>query len=237
MPITVRGGLPVIIERGVTQTLSFTLLSSGSSVTPSAGTITILNAEGTAIVSAAAMTLGAGVATYSLISTLIPATMEPEERWQITLTLTIASLTETVVKDAVLAIRALHPVVSDTDLTARHSDLLNLLPSTMTNWNTPIQMAYEIIGRRLLAKGRRPWLVMSPWSLYDCHLNLALALVFTDLETYTTGPGKYSELAKKYMAQYESAWGSLEFVYDAGNTGEVKDAKPSVAAITSIWLN
>lgn len=236
MPVTVRGGLPVIIERGVTQTLTFVVLKDGELATVSAGTITILDEVGTVIVNAAALTISSGTCTYSLNASLVPATLQPSERWQVTLSLTVSALTETIVKDAVLALHALHPIMADADLLARHSDLATLLPSNRTSWFSHIDAAHEVIGRRLLSRGRRPWLVMSPWSFYDCHLNLALSLVFSDLETYTSGSGKYAEMAAKYMQDYESAWTNLEFHYDAAASGNVRDAASSVAGQPSIWL-
>lgn len=236
MPVSVRGGLPVLIERGVTQTLSFEVLQDGDLATVASGTITILDETGTVIVNAAALTVSSGTCSYSLLNTSVPATLQPAERWQVTLVLSVGGLTETIRKNANLVLNALHPVVGDTDILARHSDLGNLLPASRVNWGVHIQAAYEVIARRLLAKGRRPWLVMSPWSLYDAHLNLALSFIFTDLETYTSGAGKYSEMGKKYMADYESAWGALEFLYDDANSGEVKNTGASVAAQPSIWL-
>ena len=145
-------------------------------------------------------------------------------------------MTQTVVKSASLVLRALHPGVTSDDLYSRHSDLASLLPGSRTSWDASISAAYEVIARRLIARGRRPWLLMSAWSLYDVHLNLALSFVFVDLETYTTGPGKYAELARHYAAAYETAWGALEFLYDHGLTGEVKDSTRSVSAQPSIWL-
>lgn len=233
--ISVSGGMPVQIQRAQTQVLSFAFAEDGLPVAPSSGTINIQSASGVQIVSGGTLTAGS-VGTYQLDASLVPVSLTPEEGWTITLTLIANGLTQTIQKDAILVLQKYNGVISESDLLARHSDLRTLLPAAQASWGPQIQAAMDILGRRLLSKGRFPWLIVSPWSLYDVHLNLALSLVFRDLETYTTGDGKYAEMAAFYLDQYEHAWTNLEFKYAPASDGTLAAATNSTAAQPIIFL-
>jgi len=237
MTLSARIQAPLFIQRAKTQTLRLPVYTDGEPVTITSGTITIYDESGNKKVDTAAITVDSdGYASYSLSSATIPVTLEPAEDWHVEWVLLIDSETHTFRQDAALVIRLLYPVITDVDLRRCHADLSNLLPPNKSSWQDYIDEAWDRITHRLLEQGRRPYLIMSPWSLREVHLNLTLALIMTDLETYSTGRGKYAELADRYHKAFEERWGKLTFTYDASHENDMTSATEGESATPIIWL-
>jgi len=213
--ITARQTLPQLIERAQLTTLRVELWRDGALVAPSSGQITVYDADGAEIVSSAAVTITASVATYAVLAASVPVTLTLSDRWRVKWVLDVGAVSVQVWQDAALVLRALRPVVSDEDLVRRHYELRVWLSQDRSSYQDQRDEAWDVIQGRLLSQGRRPWLVMSPWSLRAVHVALALGIIFRDASSSASGGmGKYDELAKSYMAEYEAEWDRIVLTYD-----------------------
>lgn len=238
MGFSVNDELPIFIERAKTQTIDAPLYEDGALVAPSSGTVSILDESGNAIVEDAAVTVTGDIATYQITSATVPATLTLSDSWQVVWSLVVSSVTYEFQQDAHLVRRNLYPVITDATLqTGRHSDLSSLYPSGVTTWQEYREAAFTEIQQRLLSQGKRPYLVLSPWSLAPAHIALSLAYIFRDLSTMVQTDGRYHRLAEDYQDQYEKLWGELEFVYDYDEDGQKSgDSEESAAAESVVYL-
>jgi hypothetical protein len=222
------------IERGRTQTITCPTSRAGATATPTSGTVSISRPDGTALVAAQAVTV-ATIATFSLPG----ATTTAEalgEGWLIEWALVMPdSVTHTFRQDAALCRRTLYPVISQDDLTQRHSDLPALLGAS-ASYQPYIDEGFFSICTRLVGAGRRPYLVIQPSALRDAHLMLALHLVFLDYSTSAGDGGRWQALAAHYLASYEQAYGQLRFTYDEDDSNRPDPTKKKSAS-SQIWTN
>lgn len=224
------------IERGRTQVLTCPTSRAGATATPTAGTFSLYRPDGSPLVSAQVVTIPpASVAQY----TLTGATTTAEalgEGWLVEWALVMPDgVTHTFRNDTALCRRTLYPVISQDDLTQRHSDLPALLGSA-TSYQPYIDEAFATLANRLIAAGRRPYLVIQPSALRDVHLMLTLHLIFLDYSTSAGDGGRWQALAEHYRVQYEAAWGQLRFVYDEADENTVDPSKKKSAS-SQIWTN
>ena len=194
--------------------------------------------DGDAVVNEAAVVVVAGRATYALAAVTVPATLTLSDRWQERWTLLIGTETLVFWRDAALVLRRLHPVVTDQDLIDLHAELASWWGPGDQTGQPYIDAAWAEIQGRLLGQGRRPELVMSPWSLRTAHLALSLSRAFRDFHASAgaAGAGKYKELADGYSVEYEAAWSRLVFSYDSGEDDEVAEADQDTAASPVLML-
>lgn len=238
MAPTARFGGPLVIQRAADQTLALVVRDGGGPATISSGTLTVYDANWTAVVDGEDISTAVpGEARYALDADEVPVELSLSTEWMSVWSLVIGGTTYEFRRDTVLAYRALKPTVTEADLLDRHHDLRALLPSTRENWQEYLDAAFGQIERRLIADGRRPELIISSWSLFDVHIELTLSNVFRDLETYSTGKGKYAELSDRYRAEYEAHYGQLQFrFYDQSETGKPADAVGEQAAVPVVYL-
>ena len=221
------------LERGRTQTISCPTSRAGATATPTSGTVTISRPDGTVLVTAAVTV--ATIATYSLTGATTTAEALGEGyliEWALVMP---DNVTHTFRQDAALCRRALYPVVSQDDLTQRHSDLPSLLGAS-ASYQPYIDEAWWTICNRLIGAGRRPYLVIQPSALRECHLMLALHLVFIDYSTSAGDGGRWQALAAHYLSAYEQSYGGLKFSYDEADDNRVDPTKKKSAS-SQIWTN
>lgn len=225
---------PLFIERAKDQALPVDVRDgAGAAATVASGTISIKRPSGDVVSSTALAVSGAGVASYALLATSVPSTLEYAQDWSVVLQVTLTDGTVLdFVRDAHLVARAPRPVIDASDLLRRHSDLLSQY--TLAQLQVFVDEAWDAIQWRLLGDGRYPQMVHTSWSFAEPHKALALANVYTDLQTYTSGAGKYSALAEGYEARFERLWGGLNWEVDRDEDGE-PDAE-SEAAVPIIYL-
>lgn len=131
----------------------------------------------------------------------------------------------------------LHPVLTNDDLLMRHPELADLYPPGENSWDKAIDTAWEQIQRRIIGKGKFPWLVLDPDALYEPHILLTLSVVFRTLSTYATGTGKYSDLFKQYADEARAAYDDLQLVYDYGDDGLGDDSTATTPAEPVVFLS
>ena len=233
-PITARFLLPDLLQRGRANALSCPLWSDGALVAPSSGTITIYDGSSTEQVAAAAVVVSASIATYSYTPA---ATLAYGESWRVEWSLVVAGATDVYPNDAAVVRNVLHPVVTDSDLYRRHRalDPASASPlSTVSNYQDYLDEAWGTISLRLISRGNRPNLIISPSALRDVHLLLTLALIFEDFSTSLNE--SFGERAEDYRRRYASAWGDLGFVYAAADDADTGGTARRKAASPSVWL-
>ena len=117
----------------------------------------------------------------------------------------------------------------DLDLSVRrnlqfHADLHGL-PKALAREHlaetTPILARIEA---RLIGTGKRPWLIMAPSALRDCHLYLTLHLIFADFGTGGPGTAEW-ESAQLYHHRYDAAWAALNFPQASPVDGQANGPK------------
>lgn len=237
---TARLPLPELIEQGRDNAVECAVWRDGALAAPSSGTVSLYNSSNTAIVDGASVTVTGSIATYTVTAATV-ADQALEEGYRIEWALTMPDgVVHTFRNDAALVRARLYPVVTASDLYRRHPDLdpsnaASLVASGTTHQDA-LDEAWVEIQLRLIGKGNRPNLVMSPSSTRLLHLYLTLEMVFRDFST-TSGEGKWESLALSYQSKAEAAWHDLGFLYDEGDDGAVDDPQVRRTATPSIWLN
>jgi len=211
-----------LIVRGVDSALYLRIEQAGVAVTPSTLTVSVYRPDGSALVTAAAVT-PAATSVYT-----VPAAATTGEAlgdlWRVEWTATISGVPTVYRNEAALVRTKLHPVITDTDLYNIASGLDPTSATALTSettYTTWRDEAWNQINARIIGQGQRPWLVMSPVAIRDAHLYLSLALIFEDLATRLNEA--YEMRAASYRRHYEAAWTRLNFRYDADEQGQAVD--------------
>lgn len=228
-----------LIVRGVNQTIRATWWRAGVKITPTPGTVTVYDADGAAVVDAAAYTVASDVAEYT-IPAATTADLALEEGWVVRWTATMPDgTTRTDRNEALLVREVLSPPATERDLYRYHK---RLDPnhtdsySTETSWVDKLDEAWRTIEDMLVQRGRRPELVMSPASFRRPHILLTLALIFEDLRSGAYD--RWDAMARDYREQFVALWGQLTFRYDEDEDGIIDGgATPeSTGTQSSVWL-
>ena len=235
---TARFELPELIERARAQTLQARVYRSGALAAPSSGTVTIYKADGSALVSAAAVVVASSIATYALAAATIPATLQAEEGWIIEWALVMPdTVTHTFRNDAALVRRRLYPVVTDADLFLRWKALDPSSATVITsqaNYQDQLDAAWLDIQRRLIRQGNRPNLVLEPSALYESHLLLTGARIFEALASRLNDA--YMVQAERFRRQYEAAYHAIQFRFDQDDDGVAPATDRKRTGTATVWL-
>lgn len=227
---------PRFIVRNVAETIELRVYRDGALVTPSAVTVSVYDANKTAVVDAQSATVSASVASYT-IPAATTADLSLGQGWLIKWTATVGGQVINPINDAALVRRQLYPVVTDLDLFRRASSLdpsSATVITSLTTYQSYLDEAFLEIQNRLINTGRRPNLVISPYSLRDVHLYLTLALIFEDLSTRLNEA--YELRAQQYRSHYERCWGEIKMLIDTDDSGEADDIHHRSAANPTVWL-
>jgi len=161
--------VPYLLERGYAQTITCPIRSTaaGALVEPTSGKITVTKPDGTALVSAAAVTVASSVASYALT---VPATETLGEGWTVVWALVIGAETYTFRLAAILCEYVPPNMITAADLYGGEGlpELRYSVPQAQgergdnTGWAPQIDAAYYAFIRTLLSDGRPVWLVREP---------------------------------------------------------------------------
>lgn len=231
-PYAITFPLHHIIERNRATVIEAPVYQDGALVAPTAGTATVKDGGGTTI-STGSVTITGDVATYT-----VPAADTDDESlsddWVVEWSLTVAGSTVVAANVAHLARQKLYAPVSSADLRRAFRSLDSTdtaSVTTVSDLSPYIEEAWYEIEDRLINKGRRAELVMSPSSLRRPLKHLALAGLFDDLALRSP---EWSEHGPRQRQLYEAAWGELSFRYDADQDG-LPD--PDRVALAPLWLS
>lgn len=229
---------PDYLVQGQDNPLACPLYLSGALVAPTqaGSTVSVYDASNRAVVSAAAVTVTANVATYTVPASVLPSSLSRGMGWRVEWSLVVAGVATVYRNSAGLVRSPLAPMVTDQDLFRRESGLNPARPaplSTLENYQDYLDEAWVTIHGKLAAKGSLPHLIMEPTALRECMIFLTLNLIFEDFKT-RLGEA-YTEKATKYEERFEKAWSDLAFEYDKTDSGQ-SDGRRKRSANPTLWL-
>jgi|GEM_PF-4019875 len=187
--------LPRFVQKARAETLDCPLYDAkGQLVAVTAGTFSLLDSAGEAVVDAAAVIVTSGVATYALGSTFADDHDLPQDPWR-----------ERWVLDGKTYEREVHvcrvaPVAHlDTEALFRmHPQWRRQLPASRSSYAEPIEDAWvEMIGR-LLGDNLLPQRVLNWWALTVVHKYWAASMICRDFATDNPGDSRWERNAETY---------------------------------------
>jgi len=232
-PYAARFATPDLIERDKAQTLTLEIFRDGVAVVVTSGTLDLFKADSTLALDVVAVTITDGNPTYSLLAATVPTTEAYSSLWREEWLLVIDGETIRFVRDAHLVRRLVYPVIGQTDILRRHSDLVRQLPQDRTSWQHAIDEAWDTILGRLFAVSKWPYVIVTPWALREVHLYESLAKIIAELTTFTNGRGRYAELRTEYADKADTAWARVQFDQDVDQDGATDDRTGGRSTITT----
>ena len=189
---------PAWIIQGQATTVRMPAFLDGAEVRPSSGTYTLINDEGTEIVSAAAVTFDGLTATYT-VTTSEDLSWFWQERWA----LVVNGETHTVRRTAWVIAGRPYPGLTLDGLEEIESMVREIaLRDDDQEFSARIEGAWQWCMRKLTLLGRRPPRMLDGWQLYDWHrfVTLWMTMNSAGLE-YRQRAADYWELAKQEFDQ------------------------------------
>jgi hypothetical protein len=233
---TFRFPLPHEIVHDRTTTIEAPVYLDGAELTATAGTITITDETGTAVVDAVAVTALGPPASYDVADSLFEAT-DVSELVHVRWTLTIGGVVDVGENDGLIVARELHPVISDVDIIRGRAALdpaNGAVIHNYTDFQDFIDESWTELLNRLIEDGRRANYIMSPSSLRSTHLYLTLQKIYEDLASHLNTA--YAETAKGWEKRYNRAYDSMTVLEDGDDDGQVDHRGRRGVAQSSIWL-
>lgn len=236
---TARFDLPELIERGRSNTVRCVVYRAGAIVAPSAGSVSVYS-ESDVLVWSASVSIAIDGTAFATVTSAVLASYSYGDSWRIVWSLVMPDgTTRTFDNECMLVRRALFPVVTEADLYRIASSLDPAGPACIhseSSFDEKLDEAWIQIQGRLLAKGNRPNLILSPTSLRDPHLYLTLALIFEDFST-RLNPA-YSAIAMQYRGHWNDAWAQVRFLEaDASDDGTPSSKARKGSSVSTLWLS
>lgn len=215
-----------MIVKDADHTIKALVYEDDAEVTPDTWTVTVYNASNVSVETGS----GSGQASHTIGSADLTAEAIGES-WRVEWSIVIGSDTITPRNDAMLVLNGLWPVVSSSDLERRNPALVGTNKITTTAHSQEmLDEAWLEIQLRILASGRRPYLVLEPSALRLVHMHLAMHLIYNDL---AARDDQWMMQADKYHERYERAWSELNPRTDDDHDG-VQDGKRPMQPV--YWL-
>ena len=171
-------------------TLNIFLDDSATKDVLASGTITLYHGTKKLVDAQAIAVGGTYSGSYSLAAAITKDETLTDQMLELWTVVTSTGETVTIRKSGHLVRHLLYPIVTDSDLVARHNQLDDIRPSGLTNWLDYLTTAWEVLNRDLIKRGKRPELVLDSYALFDLHVFKALQLIFRDMTTFV-GDGRY----------------------------------------------
>ncbi len=235
-PYSVRFPLPELLEVGKDTTVTCSVYDGAELATMTAATVTLYTPAGVVVVGPTVASIVDGVPT----AVVTAASLSGQTRgdgYRISWLVTIGGEVYEFDNECSLVRRRLPPVVTDQDLYARVSALnpASAAPITSrTTFRPEREEAWVCVQSRLLAKGRRPHLVLTPAALREVHLTTTLAIIFENESGRNAD--RAADKAMEYRAQSVAAWADLRLVYDEKDDDGSASSSTRQPTVTSIWL-
>lgn len=228
---SVRFSGPSMIEQGKDQDVIVNLEKDGDAVHPSSATFTVYRPEGTKIVDDISATVMGGKITGSIAAA--ETTGENLGRnWLVQFDAVISGSTYRFYNDAVLCLARLYPPIGQTDLIARHSDVVALVSTAKADLQDYIDTAWSDITNRLYSDSVPFWKFRTPSALRGVMFARCFELIFRDYSTLFDAGDRYADLADRYAETYSTEFDQMRNRIDANEDNTIDtDAVPSTATI------
>ena len=215
--------LPRFLRRGRAYTLDLTPLD-GASVAVTACTYSLFDSAGVVVIDGEAATVVGGIASYSLTAVKLDGEDFGSgyiEEW----TATIGGDEYIFPRSVYLVRREPRAVLGDSDLSAIHSDIVLELPAGETTWRGVRSEAFAQLLAYLIGRGHNPAEIRNLAGLRAAHLWWTIVLIAADLDTTTSGPGKWAKRHAEAKASRKEALDSLVLEFDRDEDGAVDDVE------------
>ena len=220
-----------LIERDAANIVSVSIERANAAPTIASATFSLIDPNGDALVDAQTATIAAGVVSYTIGSTVL-AEQEYGQRWLVKFAVTIGSAVYTYYNDAAVCLARLSPPITHADITARHGDITNLLPSGTTSTQGYIDAAWIEITGDLYSDAVPFWTLRTVSALRQPLILLSLTLIFRDFSTLVDASDKYEILSDDYEEKAKAALLKLRGFFDRGESDTVGgERKPTAGLI------
>ena len=225
---------PAMIERNKAQTVEVAIEKDGAAPTITAATFTLYDSTGTKVKDAIAATIAGGTVSGA-IAAVDTDGLELGRNWLVQFDFTIATKVFTVYNDAVLCHARLYPPIGQTDLIARHSDVVNLVSTAKNDLQDYIDHAWSDVTNRMYSEAVPFWKFRTPSSLRQTLFARCFEMIFRDYSTLFDASDRYSDLSDRYGEEYEKAFEKMRNSIDLNEDNTI-DAS-SVPASATIYLS
>lgn len=223
---------PLLLVRADDNVVELEVWNERGVAEPTSVTLTIYDSDDTVIVNAASATIDSATsrASVEIDAASLPATLTLSDRWRGLWSATYGSTVYKFRQDAQLILSPYHGTVSPADLftTCPKLDIEFSLDdqNDVTELSKLIQAAVEFVQAKLVSNGRRAWLIFDQWKLNEFVVLTVLGRIYrshlADQESSNTAA--ITEMAEHYEKQADMAWATMNFKYDASETGKAGDA-------------
>lgn len=226
---TVRWPFPNLYERERAQPASAPVYRSGALVAPTqaGSTFSLYKPDGTALVSAAAVTVTGSVATYTVPAATLLSTVQPlGDQWREEWSLVMPGETSARIyrRAAALVRRAPFPTVTDADLIALYPDLVTQLGAIGTNFQAQIDAAWGRILRVMLRRGMASYLIVDMDAIHDWLENETLAAIYRSFYRGSNSSEKWKTLWDDHRALATAAMTTAAPQIDSNHDGKADDS-------------
>ena len=231
---------PDVIERGRQQVVSLEVYRDGSLVAPTeaGSTLTIYTPSGTKLVDAAAVTVTASIARYTIAAATVPTTLDTGEGYlQVWSLVMPGGEVRAFHREMAIAVRRLSPSVSVEDLEAEYPTIGAQFYGTSATLQGFVDEAWGRVGRKLISRGILTYQIVSTESTVEAHREgaLWLALKFLHFAQGGSTSSRWEALSDKHAAAYVAALGSINFTQDQDGDGLAdSSSRKSAAAVVHV---
>tara|TARA_R110002124_G_scaffold5015_1_gene31604 strand:+ start:1385 stop:2116 length:732 start_codon:yes stop_codon:yes gene_type:complete len=220
-----------LIERDAANVVSVSIERANAAPTIASATFSLIDPNGTAVIDAQSASVAGGVVSYTVGSTVL-ADEEYGQRWLVKFAVTIGGAVYTYYNDAAVCLARLSPPITHSDITARHGDITNLLPTGTTSTQGYIDAAWIEITGELYSDAVPFWTLRTVSALRQPLIMRSLTLIFRDFSTLVDASDKYEILSDKYEKQAQVAMSKLRGFFDRGEADTVDgERKPTAGLI------
>ena len=210
---------PDVLAREKANSVKLQVWRDGALVAPDSGTITLIDPNGEKLIDAQSVTISSSVATYDILASVLPSTVEIGRLFMLRWTLTISGTVYEVQRACSVARFPMVLPVTDSDLIdGEYPDLLDQIGDYGSNLQTFLDSAKRDVLRELEQAGQWPDLITSPSDLYEPIRQCAFAKVFRFL--FNTNDSDRSQiLFNLHQDKYEKTLHTLTARFDRDGTG------------------
>ena len=228
---TARFNGPTMIEKNKDQDVAVTIERAGAAASVSSATFSVYDQDGAAIKTDVSCTVSGGTATGA-IAAADTADAVLSRNWLLQFDVTIGGKVYRFYNDAVLCKARLYSPIGQTDLIARHSDVVSLVATSKANLQDYIDTAWSDITGQMYSDAVPFWRFRTPSALRGPMFARCFELIFRDYSTLFDAGDRYSVLSDKYAEQYDREMERLRSKMDKDEDNILDgDSVPATASI------
>ena len=228
---------PDVLARGRANTVVGSLQYSGTVATITNATFALYRPDGIEV-TGCTLVLASNVATVTIPSASIPATLPLGEGYREVWTFTVGGIAYQYERPAALALIQFSPAIVVGDVTG-NTGRLPSLGRALGSISIQVFMdkAWEKIIRALIRSGHLPYLIRTPDAFGECHIVLSIALA-CDALALTADAAHWAAAAEKYHKAFGTEWSLINWQTDYDHNGRVDDPRQrqsSRGGVTHTW--